>query len=262
MFTHANASHYIAMASIHSHFSSPQNIYKELLTIFELVNTKFKREVCRLVTIKDHLFCCLLFLPTSLPASCEILSAVQVCRWTSKTLAFQQLRQDTVQSLEKTILLRWLLPQLAKKSFELTSYPKEQALKLPKAPKNYSVARSIELKIETMSQSLLADSFVTVMVVRKVNRDIVNFKPYLWKVLENFLQEKRDVECFCVVEVLPTDGIQCVRDILPFSTWNRQAIIHVYSAFQPNFRPITCLVLHILPKTCSSGKNISMLYTH
>lgn len=230
------------MSQIHSHFSNSDNLHRELQSLCDSVNLKYFTEVCRFVNIRDDLSCLLLCLPRS--QLDDLMSSIQVYRWNTDTFVHDLPAAKVAPALEKKQLLHWLLPKLHNKSCEVSAYPTEETLRLSKPPKQYSVAREIEFRLETLSQSLLSNSVVKVLVLRKVNRSIINYKPYLMKLLENFLHENQDFECFCVIEVLPQDGIYSLRDLVSVEKAETQEMF-VYSAFHPQYQPITCLVLHM-----------------
>ena len=237
------------MAHVYNHFSSEVDITTKLSTLFESVNVKYESDVCRLVPIQDDLYCLFLSLPKSLRHVC---SSMLVYRWNSETIVFENHDLDMSLFLEKKLLLRWLIPQLKIKSCEMSVYPREETIRQSKPPKQFPVVREIEFQVETISQSHLTSSVVKLLIVRKVNRDMVKYKPYVQKLLETFLAENVEFECFCVLEVLPKDDIHSLRDLVSFEDSLNQEVF-VYSAFPPQHRRITCVILHMPVTTPNKG---------
>ncbi|XP_052262556.1 uncharacterized protein LOC127866175 isoform X2 [Dreissena polymorpha] len=246
VFEDTNVFQYDSMISMHSLLIG-DNIYKQLFSLCDKVNCKYEREVCRLFPDPDNAYCLILTLTSAFIAQHEIWSAVNVFRWTSSTVFCQHPQKkspSTSPNQETQILLEWLKPQLKKKSCELSSYPVETTLCLNKAPKISPVAREIEFHLQTASQGLATD-VVKVLILRKVDRSIVQFKPYMRAVLENFLTENRQHECFCVIEVLPTDGVVFRSDVVPAcAPQGGQLKVDVYTAFNPQERQPSCIVVH------------------
>ncbi|XP_052770937.1 uncharacterized protein LOC128210607 isoform X2 [Mya arenaria] len=245
VFLDVNPSIYENMADLYKTCESNSNIVDQLINLCDKANLIFKCEVCRLIRLKSDKFFLLLSLPRSYLSSHDVWSAVNVYKWKDSTFVSKSPLKHLNPSLEKKVLLNWLLPQLYQKSCEISVYPTEATFRDPKPQKLYIVAKEIEFKLETISQSFLSDAVVKVLIVRKVNRNLVNFKAYLSVLLDNFFTENAGYECVCVVELLPVDDIGTLEDFLPMSCRRvGQHSVNVYTAFHPRERAISCLVCH------------------
>ena len=254
IFSDVNVQTFERMADVFFETTTDGKIVDNLLTLCNKVNCKYKSEVCRLVRLNDNEYFLFLSLPSSFLTRHDVWSVVNVFRWNSYTAALDNPPQAAKPTLEKKILLRWLLPRLYQKSCEISIFPSEDSLRASKSPRMYNVSREIEFKLETLSQSLLNDTVVKVMVLRKVNRKLVNFKNYLLSLLDTFFNDNASYECVCVVELHLTDGVGRLGDVLPVGCREGEGHqVHVYSAFNPQQREVTCIVLHKI--SISSGNS-------
>lgn len=243
-----SAEQYESLYCLYEDVDNRHVIETKLIHLAKKINLRFKSEVCCVRKLNDAIenFYIMVFsLPKSLLELCDMWSLVNVYKWTKKTVYPIIKCKDLCHLYEKHVLLNWLLPRLHNKSCEVSIYPLEETLRLDHGNKCPSVAKEIEFRLETISQSLLSKSLVKILVLRKVNRSIVNFKDYLQQTVNIFFSKNADVECYMVVDVLPSDRIHTLYDVLPYNTGSSGGLnIMVYSAMDPLIRPVSCLVLH------------------
>lgn len=223
-----------------------ENMESRLEELSNTINTKYKTTVSRMLKINDNFFILLLSLPNSMLGVHDLWSVLNMYQWTKCTLMPSYSTKQLRPFPEKKIVINWLLPRLHNKSVELNVYPREETLRLDHANKVLYVAREVEFKLETISQNLLAKSLVKVLILRKINREVVNFKCYLHKLIEQFFSLNAEHECYCVVDILPTDSIHMLEDVIP--TGVSRLIgqgLRVYSAFNPSDVPVSCLILYM-----------------
>lgn len=219
----------------------------QLKELANKVNSKFRADVAQVFEMnEDGFFIFLLSLPKIMLQVHDIWSVVNMYQWTKCTLVPSYKTNQLRPIQEKKIILNWLLPRLHNKSVELSVYPGEETLRVDHVPKILHVAREIEFQLETISQNLLSKSLVKVLILRKLNRDVVNFKPYLHKLIEQFLCANVEYECYCMIDVLPTDCIYMLEDVTPKRLVCRQSgqNVRVFTAFNPCDVPVSCLVVH------------------
>ena len=237
---------------------SDENMELRIKKLSHKINSKYRSGVANLQNIDDDNFYILsLSLPKSLLEINDIWSAVNVYQWTEHTLMPFHNAKHLRPSIEKKIMLNWLLPKLHNRCIELNIFPQEEALRVDHGPKFLCVAREIEYQLETISPNPLSKSFVKVMIVRKVDRDVVTFKRYLQKLLHQFIQKSTQHECYCVVHLMPSDNIHMLQDVLPLTTKQANGQnIKVFSAFNPSHVPVSCIVLYTANLEMSKGEKL------
>ncbi|KAL4240302.1 PHD finger protein 6 [Mactra antiquata] len=223
-------------------------IETKLIHLAEDINSKYKSEVCSVTKLNnggDNFYIMVLSLPKTLLEMYDVWSLVNVYKWSKHTVAPVFESKSPCHSYEKRVLLNWLLPRLHNKSCDISIYPQEEALRLDHGHKYPSVAREIEFRLETISQSLLSKDLVKILVLRKVNRNIVNFKQYLQQTIALFFTKNADCECYMIVDVWKSDGIHTLNDIIPQNVGTIEVPkIIVYSGTDPSIRTVSCLVLY------------------
>ncbi|XP_045213576.2 uncharacterized protein LOC123564236 [Mercenaria mercenaria] len=234
---------------------SAENMELPLKKLSDKINSKYRSDVsCVLSIDEDNFYILLLSLPKCVLEVCDVWSIVNLYQWTKYTVMPSYTTKQLRPSLEKKIMLNWLLPKLHNKSVELNVFPQEETLRIDQGPKFLCVAREIEFQLETISQNILSTSLVKVMILRKVDREVVNFKNYLRKLVQQFIRNNAEHECYCVIHVMPSDGIHMLEDVLPLRTkMVCGQDVRVFSAFNPSNAPVSCLVLYTANTELSAG---------
>lgn len=91
---------------------------------------------------------------------------------------------------------------------------------------------------------------VTVVFIGDVDTAIVNYKLYCQKQLKEYMREvTMELHDFvCILSMNPESGIKAIKDFVP----GNQNMIDVYSAWDPEVKPISCVIVK-LKKAVKSG---------